>query len=104
MLEFISIPEPEPPPQPPPADTADAGIAAGEDERAGSRAGSVLLVEDDRNIQRSLSYQLQRQGYKVTSHFDGESGLEEALRNRFTVVVLDVMLPRLDGLSLCKQL
>ncbi|HWG38151.1 MAG TPA: response regulator transcription factor [Terriglobales bacterium] len=103
MLEFFSIPEPEPPP-PPPADTAEAGIAAGEDERAGSRAGSVLLVEDDRNIQRSLSYQLQRQGYKVTSHFDGESGLEEALRNRFTVVVLDVMLPRLDGLSLCKQL
>ncbi|MGH9481230.1 MAG: response regulator transcription factor [Terriglobales bacterium] len=68
------------------------------------RGSSILLVEDDRNIQRSVSYQLQRQGYKVTCCEDGERGLEEALRRRYSVAVLDVMLPRLDGLSLCKQL
>ncbi len=77
-----------------------AGLA----EEGGARAAAILLVEDDRHIQRSVSYQLQRQGYKVTCCDDGESGLEEALRRRYSVAVLDVMLPKLDGLSLCKQL
>jgi|SRR6185312_10797275 len=67
-------------------------------------ASPVLLIEDDRHIQRSVTYQLQRQGYHVTCCDDGESGLEEALQRRYCVVVLDLMLPRLDGLTLCKQL
>lgn len=75
-----------------------------EDSGLSPRGASVLLVEDDRHIQRSVSYQLQRQGYKVTCCGDGDEGLEEALRRRYSVVVLDVMLPRLDGLSLCKEL
>ncbi len=77
---------------------------AGGPEDSGTRAAAILLVEDDRHIQRSVSYQLQRQGYKVTCCDDGEAGLEEALRRRYSVAVLDVMLPKLDGLSLCKQL
>jgi DNA-binding response OmpR family regulator len=78
--------------------------SAGPPEEAGARSAAILLVEDDRHIQRSVSYQLQRQGYKVTCCDDGESGLEEALRRRYSVAVLDVMLPKLDGLNLCKQL
>jgi len=64
----------------------------------------ILLVEDDRLLQRSLGHQLQRQGYKLTCRDDGESGLEESLRHAYGVVVLDVMLPKMDGLSLCKEL
>lgn len=64
---------------------------------------SVLLIEDDRHIQRSVSYQLSRQGYEVTCCDDGEDGLEKALKGRFQVLILDVMLPRLDGLSVCKR-
>lgn len=71
--------------------------------RTPARGPAILVVEDDRNIQRSVSYQLSRQGYQVTCRDDGESGLEEALHRRYSVLVLDVMLPRLDGLSLCKQ-
>lgn len=64
----------------------------------------VLLVEDDRHIQRSIAFQLQHQGYRVICREDGESGLSAALRHNFSVVVLDVMLPKLDGLHLCQQL
>lgn len=71
--------------------------------RTTMRGATVLLVEDDRNIQRSISFQLQRQGYRVTCCGDGESGLAEALKRFYSVVVVDVMLPQLDGLSLCKQ-
>ncbi|HET9784366.1 MAG TPA: response regulator transcription factor [Terriglobales bacterium] len=77
------------------------------DDLGGAVSGGiapVLLVEDDRHIQRSVTYQLHRQGYRVTCCDDGESGLEEALQHRYSVVVLDVMLPKLDGLTLCKQL
>jgi len=66
-------------------------------------SGSILLVEDDPNIQRSISYQLGRQGYRVTCCADGERGLEEALTRRYAVLVLDVMLPKLDGFRVCQQ-
>lgn len=71
---------------------------------AAPRGGTILLVEDDRNIQRSISFQLNRQGYQLTCCADGEAGLQEGLRRRYSVVVMDVMLPQLDGLSLCKQI
>ena len=67
---------------------------------AGTR---VLLIEDDPNIQRSICYQLNRQGYQVTCCSDGERGLEEALGADYGVLLLDVMLPKLDGLRICQR-
>ncbi|MHB8734901.1 MAG: response regulator transcription factor [Terriglobales bacterium] len=79
--------------------------AAGSPEnRAGAAPIAILLIEDDRHIQRSISYQLSRQGYQVTCCEDGEEGLEKALQGQHQVVILDIMLPRLDGLSICKRL
>ncbi|MGH9415920.1 MAG: response regulator transcription factor [Terriglobales bacterium] len=91
------------------ADSASALDAATAAAAPPSPAGAtppsvILLIEDDKHIQRSVSYQLHRQGYKVVCQDDGESGLHEALQHRFDVVVVDVMLPKLDGLSVCKQL
>ncbi|HXR96263.1 MAG TPA: response regulator transcription factor [Terriglobales bacterium] len=74
-------------------------------ESEGSTGGcAILLIEDDIYIQRSVGFQLGRQGYKVTCIADGEDGLEEALLHEYAVVVVDVMLPRLDGLNLCRRL
>ncbi|MGH9465733.1 MAG: response regulator transcription factor [Terriglobales bacterium] len=73
-------------------------------DTAGSEGAPILLIEDDPHIRRSICYQFQRQGYKITCCEDGESGLDEALRHRYSVVVLDLMLPKLDGLSVCRQL
>lgn len=95
----------------PPRSAGDAGTATGlamlpggSPSAASARGTSVLLIEDDRNIQRSITFQLQRQGYRVTCCQDGESGLAEAMRRQYSAIVVDVMLPLLDGLSLCKQI
>jgi DNA-binding response OmpR family regulator len=64
----------------------------------------VLFIEDDKHIQRSVSYQLNKQGYAVTCSDDGEDGLDRALKGQFEVVILDVMLPHLDGLTVCKRI
>ena len=66
-------------------------------------AGTVLLIEDDPSIQRSINFQLSREGYRVRCCGDGERGLEEALHTCYDVLLLDIMLPKLDGLHICQQ-
>jgi DNA-binding response OmpR family regulator len=64
----------------------------------------VLVVDDDPNIADVLVRYLAREGYVVTSEVDGLVGLSRALRERPDLVILDVMLPGLDGLEVCRQL
>ena len=65
---------------------------------------SVLVVEDDRSVRESLERALRLEGYQVSAVADGVSGLEAVSRDRPDAVILDVMLPFLDGLSVCRQL
>jgi two-component system response regulator MprA/two-component system response regulator TrcR len=69
--------------------------------RPGTR---VLLVEDDRSISGFVEPELERLGFRVRCAYDGPSGLEEARRFRPELVVLDIMLPRLDGVGVLKEL
>ena len=64
----------------------------------------LLLVEDSPSLQRSLSTGLTRAGYSVDQAFDGESAQQYISSTRYDVVVLDIMLPKLDGLELLKRL
>ncbi|MCP6759846.1 MAG: response regulator [Fischerella sp. CENA71] len=64
----------------------------------------ILLVEDDLSICEFLSATLTAYRYTVDIATDGELGLELALQGEYSVILLDVMLPRLDGLSICRQL
>ena len=64
----------------------------------------VLVVEDERSIITLLQYNLQQAGYEVITAMDGEDGLEKALVERPQIIVLDLMLPKLDGIEVCKQL
>lgn len=64
----------------------------------------VLLCEDSERLQRSLSTALKKSGYAVDSATDGEEGLWLAESNDYDAIVLDIMLPKLDGLSLLKKL
>ena len=66
--------------------------------------GQVLVIEDDEDILDLLSHQLADLGYSVESAGDGESGLQLALSNPYVLVVLDLMLPRLGGLEVCRRL
>ena len=64
----------------------------------------VLVVEDELSIQRILQYDLMQSGFIVDLGSDGEQGLQKARRNSYDVMILDVMLPKRDGFSVCKEL
>lgn len=66
--------------------------------------GTALLVEDDERLARLLTEYLANHGVIVTRVADGVSGLKEALAHRFDVVLLDLMLPGMDGLEVCREL
>jgi DNA-binding response OmpR family regulator len=67
-------------------------------------AHTILLIEDDATLAETLRYNLEREGYGVLSAADGIQGLELARRECPDLLVLDVMLPRLDGFSVCRIL
>lgn len=64
----------------------------------------ILVIDDDAELAALVSRFLQREGYQVAAAHDGEAGLVEALSGRFDLVVLDVMLPGLDGFSVLRKL
>lgn len=72
----------------------------GVDVTAGS-AGRVLVVEDDPSIRALITLHLRVQGFDVTGVADGREGLDRARAERFDLIVLDVMLPGLDGVTVC---
>lgn len=69
-----------------------------------SSMSRILIVEDERLLRELLTSHLQAEGYEVCAAADGEAGLMEARTFKPEVCVLDVMVPRLDGLSLCRIL
>jgi len=64
----------------------------------------ILLVDDEQSIQTLLSYPLRKEGYHVTSALDGSEALQRFDEGRFDLVVLDLMLPRRDGVEVCREL
>ena len=64
----------------------------------------ILLVDDEQSIQTLLSYPLRKEGYDVVHAADGRQALERFDEERFDLVVLDLMLPKVDGLEVCRQL
>ncbi|MGH2376625.1 MAG: response regulator [bacterium] len=67
-------------------------------------AQTILVVEDDAKMVNLLRLYLEREGYTVVATYDGRSALEAAERTRPSLVILDLMLPHVDGIEVCKQL
>src|SRR3954469_20619854 len=67
-------------------------------------SSTILLVDDEDSIQKLLTYPLEREGYRVIPARDGEEALARFEDEHVDLVVLDIMLPRLDGLEVCKRL
>jgi DNA-binding response OmpR family regulator len=68
------------------------------------RSARILLVDDEQSIQTLLSYPLRKEGYDVIQATDGRQALDRFDEQQFDLVVLDLMLPKLDGLEVCRQL
>jgi DNA-binding response OmpR family regulator len=64
----------------------------------------ILLVDDERPVQKLLSYPLEKEGYEVVPALDGQEALDNFEQGQFDLVVLDIMLPKLDGLEVCRRL
>ncbi|HCI01976.1 MAG: DNA-binding response regulator [Oceanospirillaceae bacterium] len=69
-----------------------------------SKSNKILLVEDDKELNELLTEFLQLENFSVTSTFDGAEGIEKALQNDYDAIVLDIMLPKVNGLEVLKQL
>lgn len=65
---------------------------------------SILLVEDEENLQDTLKLNFEMEGYDVTSAYDGEQALNAVHKEYFDLIVLDVMLPEIDGISVCENI
>ena len=65
---------------------------------------SILLVEDEISISDFIKGELEYEGYRVCVKEDGRVGLEEALNNEYDLVILDVMLPSMNGFEICRRL
>ena len=68
------------------------------------QSGLILLVEDNRGISEMVGEFLERRGYSVDYAADGVTGLHLAVTNSYDVIVLDLMLPGMDGLEVCRKL
>ena len=67
-------------------------------------APRILLVDDEQSVQKLLAYPLRKEGYEVVPALDGREALERLRDHDFDLVVLDVMLPRVDGFDVCRQI
>lgn len=64
----------------------------------------VLIVDDEQSILTLLKYSLEKEGYEVIQAMDGMTGLELATNNQLDFIILDLMLPKMDGMDVCKNL
>lgn len=65
---------------------------------------TVLIVEDEKNIVDILGFNLQREGYTTLEAYDGEDGLKKAQEEKPDLILLDVMLPKMNGFDVCRAL
>ena len=68
-----------------------------------SNKPSILLVEDEENLHEALKLNLELEGYQVTSAFDGIEAMKAVQNEYFDLIILDVMMPIMDGLEVCRE-
>ncbi len=65
---------------------------------------SILLVEDEENLQEALKLNLELEGYEITGAYDGAEALNAVQKEYFNLIILDVMLPEVDGITVCETI
>lgn len=63
----------------------------------------ILIVEDEQNLARFIELELEHENYAVDIEYDGKPGLEKALTDDYDLILLDLMLPNINGLEICRQ-
>lgn len=63
----------------------------------------ILIIEDEKNLARFVELELKHEGYETEGYFNGRTGLEAAQREDWDAILLDQMLPELNGLEVCRR-
>jgi DNA-binding response OmpR family regulator len=71
---------------------------------AAEGSARILVVDDEQSVQTLLTYPLRKEGYEVVAANDGREALDRFAEQRFDLVVLDIMLPKLDGIEVCRRM
>ncbi|MBI2091576.1 MAG: response regulator [Deltaproteobacteria bacterium] len=64
----------------------------------------ILIVDDEKDLVETLSFRLEAAGYAIITAFDGKEGLEKARSEKPDIVLLDIMMPKMDGYQVCRML
>ncbi len=64
----------------------------------------ILVVDDEKVIVKGIRFSLEQEGYEIDSAYDGDEALEYAKNNTYDLIILDVMLPKMDGLEVCRTI
>ena len=65
---------------------------------------NILVVDDEKNIVKGIKFSLEQDGMKVDMAYDGEEALKKARENSYDLIILDVMLPKIEGTDVCRQI
>src|SRR3954469_5302052 len=84
--------------------TMTTSKVVGYDMKMSMNKGTILVIDDEPDLVELVQFNLQKDGYEVIVANNGKSGVEIALRHVPDVVVLDIMMPGIDGLEVCRQL
>nr|WP_291955414.1 response regulator transcription factor [Mahella sp.] len=66
-------------------------------------AKKILIIDDERIMVKGLKFSLEQDGYETDAAYDGEEGLNKALNEHYDLIILDIMLPKINGLEVCRQ-
>ena len=64
----------------------------------------ILIVEDEKKIAQVLAYNMKKEGYDCEIAYDGETGLAEAIGGGYDLILLDIMLPKMNGFEVCEKI
>lgn len=64
----------------------------------------ILVIEDEQRVAEMIKKGLEEQGFRISLAYDGEMGKKLALSGNFDLIIMDVILPKINGLDLCKQI
>jgi len=64
----------------------------------------ILLVDDEKDLSKAIAFRLEANGYKVLASYDGQDGFEKAKKEKPDLIILDLMLPKMDGYKVCALL
>jgi two-component system, OmpR family, response regulator len=81
-----------------------SSVGSNDQDVAAGKPARILLVDDEQPVQKLLSFPLEKEGYEVVPALDGQEALQRFESERFDLVVLDIMLPKVDGLEVCRRL